>query len=577
MQDFDFDKIKYTRYRQFVSKFHITELIGFDTEALSSGKPFLFCDSNGYSYSINYLFEDLFHTKEKRLDYATWNLRYDAGAILYKVPLKVKRALWKDNEAVYGEYRLEYIPHKLLRVKHGGMTRNFWDIAPFYKSSLDAAAKKYLKDSKHKIETKTFTRSYVTKHRETIRRYCIHDAKLTSRLGSYLLRYLEEFAVLPRTLYSTATISFQYFMEHCEYIHVWRFWKKYRDLLRFSCEAYFGGKFEVTARGRFKGYEYDISSAYGSEIAALKNLDYGRVSYSRKFEPRHDYGFLRVIIQNPRGLPIPCTYKRNNLNLYPAGKFETTITKAEYEYLKRHKIPCKILEGWWIKLDHVEYPYAKEVAKLYKIKERFKKTDPMKSQLAKTMINSFYGKFVQVIEENDGTLTAGIGWNPIYGAIITANMRIRLSELQIKLGRKCLGVHTDSILTTCEMPKGFCGNRLGDWTLKEKGKGIIIACGIFQIGSKVTTRGFRISREDDWFSLLKGANNRSTLDLEETKVLSWTGQIARGMDKDINLFTTQRKRLDLNCECKRIWGANTNAKELLTNLEYSAAPLAYEG
>jgi len=576
MQNFDFDKVTYHRFRDFENEFYIEELIGFDTEAYTSGKPFLFCDSRGRSYKPETFFHELFTSGEKRLDFATWNLKYDAGAVLYCLPLKAKQQLWKDEETTWEGMRFEYLPHKLLRVKLGKMVRNFWDVMPFYGSSLDSAARTYLHDQKDQLPTKKFTHESVRRDMAKITAYCIKDAQLTARLGNYLLKYLQKFKIYPRTLYSTASISFQYFRQNCEYVHVWRFWKKYKELLRFACEAYSGGKFEVTARGSFTGFEYDISSAYGSEIAKLENIQYGFVSYSKKFESRSDYGFMRVRIDNREGKPIPCTYKQGNLNLYPAGVFHSTITKNEYIYLRDHGIPCDIKEGWWIKLDHHERPYEKEVLKLYKIKEEFKTKDKMVSKLAKTMINSFYGKFVQVNEENDGTLSAGIGWNPIYGAIITANMRIRLTELQAKLGKRCIGVHTDSIITTSEMESDFLSDGLGGWTQKEMGEGVIIACGIFQIGSKNANRGFNLSGGHTWKNLLAKAGNRLTVDMRETRVLSWGGQVSRGKDKDINLFTTLKKRLDLSCETKRSWGARTTASDLLKGLEYSAPPIVME-
>jgi hypothetical protein len=122
------------------------------------------------------------------------------------------------------------------------------------------------------------------------------------------------------------------------------------------------------------------------------------------------------------------------------------------------------------------------------------------------------------------------------------------------------------------MEDSFLGNRLGDWTLKKQGEGVIIACGIFQIGDKSANRGYALKDGHQWIQLLEKMGKRSTLDMEELRVNSWGGQVSRGTDKDINLFTSIRKRMDLNCEKKRVWPYKTNAAKLLHGLEYSVAP-----
>lgn len=571
-----FDEVQYKKYRNFDNGFEIEEFIGFDTEADEHGKPFLFCASSGEFTEGGDCIADLFRHGGRRIDYAVWNLRYDSGNILRPLPLRDRLRLLEDRDIEWRGYQIIYIPHKLLRIKLGRTVRNFWDIMPFYHSSLDAAAQKYLSEKKLVLDTKKFSKAYIQKNRLKLRKYCRHDAVLTKKLADYLLKYLHKFNMHPRTLYSTASISLQYFEQQCGRIDVWRFWQRNRDLLRYAFEAYRGGKFEITSRGSFTGHEYDISAAYGYEISKLKNIRYATVYRRNDYDAGADYGFLRVEIFNPKGVHHGISYKRKNVNIYPAGRWKATITKEEYEYLLRAGIKVKLFDGWYLKLGKIEHPYRAEVMKLYKIKEEYKSKDKMVSTLAKTLVNSLYGKFVQITQQPDKSFHAGTGWNPIYGAIITANIRIRLAELQNRLGNKCVAVHTDSILTTEKMPDDFCGDKIGDWTLKESGEATVIMSGVFQVGDKCANRGFGTKKAPNWRTILEEMGTRSTLKIDQTRVLSWNGQTKLGKDENVNLFLETEKVFDVNKEAKRIWPDRTNGTKLLTRLEHSAPPVVME-
>lgn len=596
MADVPFSKIEYHKKFNAKNKYYIEEFIGLDSEAYDTGEPFIICDSTGREYDLKNIIKELMDLDGERIHFALFNLRYDAGAILYFLPHSVKRELWLNNEVNFEGVIITYIPHKMLRFRRGKTFRTFWDIRPFYNSSLDAASKRYLNKSKQELETKTFSKSYVKKNRERIKKYNIHDSKLTAELGNLLLTYLHKFNIHTAVLYSTASVSLEHFMNKGIYIDVERYFKFNKPLLEFAHKSYYGGKFEITARGRFKGYEYDISSAYGSEIRNLKNIKYGIVHHSKKFLDDMDYGFIDCEIDNSEMKEVPTVLKKGGLNIYPAGKFRSVITSLEYQYLLKIGVKVKYFEGWFIKCSVTEYPYRKEIDRLYEIKEQYVNSDKMFSKLAKTMINALYGKFVQIIEsvrcydENHKEVKrsskkrvvaydqiyfkAGIGWNPIYASYITAAIRIKLCELQNSLGKHCLAVHTDAIITDQKMPDDFTGTGIGTWELAEQGEGVIVSTGIYQLGEKVATRGFVFRDGENWFDVLGKAGTKSHLKLKELRVLSWTQQIARGKDSDINLFSRSYKDLNLNGEMKRIWMKPTNAKRLLTELQYSSPMIA---
>jgi len=547
----------------------ITDVIGFDTESFLDGKPFLYTDSFGTYYFPEDIPQKIFSQKYETSHFVCWNLKYDSGSILYNLPKEKLQELWLKTETEYDGYKYEYIPHKLLRISRGKKSIKFWDIAQFYGGSLNYNAKKYLRKSKIDIPTKKFSPEYVAENLDMIGRYCVQDSRLTRELAIYFLKHLNQFGVFPNNLYSTASISLNWFKNNGKIVDVWRFWRCYPELLEYACHSYYGGKFEVTARGSFYGYEYDIISAYAYEISNLVDISDAHIVKSSQYVKKAVYGFLKVYIENETLFYSPVTFKDTNVNIYPIGNFETYITKQEYDFIVGKGVKVKILSGYWIVPEKISYPYRDRIKKLYRLKESLKTKNPFLSQIAKLMMNSFYGKMCQLIPMYDGTLRAGSAWNPIYSAVITANVRIRMSEIQNRLGKHCVAVHTDSVITDTPLPDEYIGNDIGKFKLCLDGKTVVIMSGMYQIGNKVAYRGISSLENIDWFVILKQMGNRSTYDIPNMVVKSWIEAVRTDTIDKINLFVNDVKHININCDSKRIWTERATGKKLLSGLQYS--------
>ena len=574
MNNFDFDKIVYNRPWLKAGTRHIEDVIGIDSETLVSGRPFLFALSNGESFSLHDIPKVFFRHKYRGRHFVAYNLKFDAGSLLYNLPLKALNELREKNAVIHDGFHYRYIPHKMLRIRSGKNAVTFWDIFGFYGTSLDKASRKYLGRGKLELETKSFSESYVERHIEKLRKYCIRDATLTRELALFLLKTLNKIGLYPNNLYSTASVSFQYFKQETDIVTVWRFWNERRELLRYACESYYGGKVEITSRGKFTGYEYDINSAYAHEISKLVDVSEAKIKYLRKYDSKALYGYYRVYVHNLTGLAHPVVVKRKNMNIYPSGSFHATITQGELEYLYGHGIEVDVHSGFGLYVSRRRYPYKHVVEKLQHIKEYYKTRDVFVSNIAKLCNNSFYGKMCQVIEDYNGDLVAGIGWNPLYSSVITANVRIKVSRIQEELGDSCLAVHTDAVMTTKPIPEKYVGTKLGDFQLKREGAGVIIMCGMYQHGDKSAYRGFRMPAGFSWYDKLgsMGASSKTRLTFREVK--SWVKAVAQNKPEDINRFIDEVKELDLNAENKRLWLGRTNARRLLTELEHSL-PIVY--
>jgi hypothetical protein len=429
--------------------------------------------------------------------------------------------------------------------------------------SLDKAAGKYLGEHKSDIETKDFTRGYVNKNRAEIESYCQRDAELVSKLYRYLVDGLTDIDLVPSNLYSVASLSLQYFKNTTGLVTVWRFWKRYRDLLRYACESYSGGKFEVYRRGVFDGVTYDINSAYPYQIANLIDITNARVVYDKRYRRDATYGFLRVYINNDKARHVSASIKIGLLNIYPSGVYHNTITKEEYEYLKSIKVKVKIISAYWLYVRTPRRRFKKTVEYLYHAKQEYKGKDKRMYMIMKTLLNAFYGKLAQLIQTESGDLRAGLAWNPIYASIITANTRIELSRICEEYTGHVHAVHTDSIITDKELSKEYLGSKLGQWTKETEGKGIVIACGLYQHADKVAYRGFKMCPCLNWFDILEYMKKKNKINLPQREVLSWVEANFRGDDNRTNVFGETEKIIDLNCDQKRIWFEKVNARDLL--------------
>lgn len=594
----DFHLLKVNDFEMDRNDNDLTNFVGFDSEAYINGEAFMFCTSKRDVILPENLLDTLFSDKYIQNNLLLYNLKYDTGAMFrHLLPITPLKELQMYNDAKYEGFHYKYIPHKYLKISRIGKMKEeyvrFWDIAQFFRPmGLKKAAKTYLGPEFQKIEedTEEYTHENVAARWNDIAKYCIQDSVITLELGKYFFGKLKEWDIPIKSIYSTASISSEYVNRKLDVFttHKW-FFKKHR-LVCLAYEAYRGGKFEMTARGSADVYMYDISSAYPYEIRNLIDIRKSKTFSSSKYQKSAVYGFLRVRIDNTQEKHLPCGVYIGKSLIYPSGVFYTTITKQEYDYMVFELgIPVDIIQGEWIELSYKpRYPFRHVFDNLYKMKDSYKDADKMMYKTAKILQNGFYGKFIQKVEDKrTGVVTVGRDWNQIYGAIITANTRIRMCRIQNLLKEKCLGVHTDSVITTVALPDSLLKRRirdsnLGRWEAELEGKrtsAILIATGQYQIGDgKCAFRGLIPAIIDDngnpyrdtWRKILERNPNKSEINyIEKRRPESWCATMSRNRPvNEINLFQSTPKTLDLNCDIKRDWPTKFRANDFLTKLEY---------
>lgn len=546
------------------------EPIGLDTEAYLTGECFMICTSLGDTFQPENFPDCLFSRKYRNKSFVVYNLKYDEGAFIQRIPEKRLNFLRVRGWCYYKKFTYKIIGYKCLTIRKGKNAIHIYDMFTFYGMSLNAASKTFLGEEKDDIQIKTFWPYYVALVWDKISAYCIKDAVLVGRLSSILIKRFESYGVYPKKLYSVAYISYQYFRKNTSYVTVKRYWQNKREVIQYALESYNGGKFEVTEKGTDYYYEYDIVSAYPFEISNLVDITWARTVKDKRYRKDAIYGFIRCVIKVPVNVFSPCPVKRGSVNTYPAGTFERTITKAEYEYLISNNCDVKIKDAYWIFLCNKQYPYKREIERLVRLKTQFKREGKdLDYATIKKIMNSLYGKFVQLIDKGD-YYEASSCWNPIYGSIITANCRIRVSSYQ-QAYQDVVAVHTDSIITKKSIQVNNNGN-LGSLKFEKEGEGIILGSGIYQIGDKVKFRGYPL--KTSLFELIHNGNK--TVTLSSNKAYTWKSVVHRGLPLEmINRFEQVDKKVNINFDTKRLWLKDWKSFKEVEKRKVYSIPLIY--
>jgi hypothetical protein len=258
--------------------------------------------------------------------------------------------------------------------------------------------------------------------------------------------------------------------------------------------------------------------------------------------------------------------KYMSLNRYPVGEIEKVITKGEYDYLVKYGADITIMQACWFFVRYKRYPYRKRIQMLMKQKDHFKQSgNQLDYHTIKIFLNSFYGKMVQLIQKR-GRMYASSCWNPIYGSVITANVRITISEMQA-LYDSVIAVHTDSLISYEKLPFAKEGV-LGDMVYECEGQGVIIGSGVYQIGDKCKFRGFNL--ETKLLDICQTAGK--IYKIQNVRAVTWKEVAFQNWSRSkINRFENQTKILKPDFDFKRLWlNDYTSFKDVPKRKVYSA-------
>jgi len=547
------------------------DFLCYDTETYK-GRCKLIADSNEryiYNPTFSQCLDFLFLDFDKPYYRAFWNIDFDISAIL-----KLWNNIPEIDKLIHGEiifyngFELYYIRNKMFRISKDNVKVYIVDLFNVFQTGLDKASKKYLKESKldtidaNKLNT---VLTYWVKNYKDIIKYCKKDAVLTAKLGNWLVNNAKEVNLpLPKFITSHASFSKQYFRSEC---YIPSIDKIPINILDIAFETYFGGRFELLKRGYFeKLYLYDINSAYPDVIRDLPSLKYGTWNKVNKPNKNECLGFYKVFLDIKESYisAFPILYKNGSV-IYPNGVYSGWITWYELDLLSKWVVD--FVYGYEFVPGEAEYfPFRKAIDYLYKVKTENKNKDNVLYWFYKKVLNALYGCFIERHRKVDGLIYSGVLFNSVYASIITAKTRWRLLKDVKKSNWKYLcGFHTDSLISTKKLNL-ICNDDIGNWGLVDVGEGVLINTGIYQLGKKITHRGFKTS-DLNWFDKLFENYDKTEIPFSKRHMLRSAECLKRyhNIDK-VNTFIEQNRNLNINSDKKRIWNRDfRDCRDLLTS------------
>lgn len=397
-----------------------------------------------------------------------FNLAYDLPAILYPHAHRFKEGhftvqlpkLGASIEVFYGR-----IPFAKIRFPdlHRGTVRVVWivDAFAFTWTSLSRSAQLYGLPTR-KLPRPKGLGSRVLRSR-AFRAYAIGDVLTTWQLGQRILRWHREFDL--RLCVSIAQFSGRIFQHEFLRRTIRR---PPQEVLLAALLSYHGGKngFYLDRPRWLPGVrEYDVKSAYPWAMAQLPSVGRGRWVPVGYVHP-HLEGFYRI-----SGRVIPDRYPIVFDHAFrPARGYVRDLWITSYELreaVRSGEVQTEQLSGWVWEPASRDRPLRAFVRKFYRLKERAQ--SPEEQEVYKLILNSLYGKFIQLNENDDGTERPGALFHPVLASWITGLVRARMHQLEHEA--QALHTATDAIHTTAHLPTS---RGLGGLELKQDGPALLL-------------------------------------------------------------------------------------------------------
>jgi hypothetical protein len=612
---------------------------GFDTETYQGWAKLLCTGDDSFLVPRRGAFEECF---DFLLDHAprmvAWNLRFDAEAVLKHLGEEKLKRLFAVEHLNVGKYSLDLLPWKCLRVTDGKRTTEVFDIAPFFGSRLETAARRFLHKGKMRVDSAALnvdpeawrgtiwekpgerTRWHGRPRIERVISYCKRDAELTNDLAKMVSQRFVRLGGDFRKPYSVAFVAADILMRE-SYIP-----KLPEPLVESAEMAFRGARFECLQRGRFEdAYAWDIKSAYPAHLRQIEDA-HGTWTW-RKGAPHKDalHAIVRARVTVPRDeYPImaPVPVDRKGVVVYPTGSFETTILLRTYQ---RFEHLCEALESWsFVPRGPISRPYQHVVDKLLSFREE---SDALLKDSAKRGNNSLYGKLLNqrsewhlIVDDSgdhwksdriviDGVpyrrervRKRGLLYHPLHAGLVTEGTRLQIWDACKGHEEDVLMIQADGVLASRPILPLEKARVAGDLGFVAHGDSVVCGSGLYEIrGYARRTRGVMFRSVEggkgvghavrlkgaSWFGLLRGVRSE-TVTFTDVRP-AHLAECLRGSTykttmneerklslKDANVFLPFTRDLNVCRDKKREWPEIGEARRLLRE-RFKSVPLDLSG
>jgi hypothetical protein len=438
--------------------------------------------------------------------YVAYFFDYDVTMMIRTLPKRIaKQLLSRDTRAYqrggengincvrYEGFDFDYLPHKEFKVRRTGTQRYVVinDVGQFFQQSFLTALDKWdigTEEERQIIEYGKAQRASFAGVAEEIRVYNMLECDLLEQLMDKFRSVCQETGYVPSKWQGPGYLASAMLKKHGiprrDTIGI----LKNHTFYDLALAAYYGGRFETTCTGPFRHpvYQYDINSAYPSELRNLPCLTHGEWVQSDT-RPKAGLWFGRVqfthpVAEHPRLCNLPFRNRLGHI-LYP---MEGTGVYWSPELEAAEAAGTRIqFERGWIYESHCDCQWFNFIDDYYQKRLRLGKS--AKGYVLKLAGNSIYGKLAQSI--------GYAPWaNPVWAGLITAGCRARLINAYSQNPEQCLMLATDGLFMGAPIDLPI-SNKLGEWDYTEHPDGIFfVQPGIYFTGEDVKTRGVEKGR-----------------------------------------------------------------------------------
>jgi len=471
------------------------------------------------------------------LEYAVANL-----ARLVDLTEEECKTLWQKRQLGIPPYVLKHAPNRFLSIKKGGYFSVFADAGQYRKAVLS--------------------------ENESVDE-CVAKAKEAQKTGEDVYQALRSMGLNPTSIVSPIKAYDSGVLSKMD-LPTAKDIPEEAGFYAYNCIRW--GWRDCLQVGHWnKVWQYDLSSAFSSELVKLLDTRYGRWVESDRIIPEATYGFCSgiVSIASPLSPVILFSVKGNmRLGYTPTGKWRDYLTLDEIRFIDRWKLGSFKLEKghFWI-ADKKVRPLEGAVNRLYHIKEH---SDGVARDMAKKVSNAIWGYQCQT-KKQKGEEGFGDRFNPVWGAQVEPNIRLRTAEFALKAGVEH-NIHIAVDETILDKPVELEGNGgMGEWRLKMSDACLVMGTGAVAIKGKEKSTDFAISY--DW--LMERIRNNPEAEeytLEAVSPITLGVAMNEGLFDGLGRLRKVTKRLPVGNEGKRYYPERPKCGGDLLTKTYASEP-----
>jgi len=313
-----------------------------------------------------------------------------------------------------------------------------------------------------------------------------------------------------------------------------------------------------------KAYDYDLNAAYGFQLSKLLDLRRGRWVHSIERPDGAVYGFAEGVITTQSGFHPFLLNTESDMTYTPVGVWLTALTMQEMDFLRIYNLgEFSVENAWWWVPEGQHYEVLKGLVNwLYK---RRKGTSGIEREILHRAIAGIWGLTIQFKGKKFGD------WmNPVYGAIVEANTRLRVAKSCLDAGVVPLHIAVDGVITDVPLPVEI-SEEMGDWRLSHTGACIIAGCGAVAFEGKGGPEEF--SLKYDW---LKGEMEAKPK-AKQYKMSKYAPvKLGEAVVKDkmdrLGCVDKTTRTVFVGADAKRIWKETPKNGGDLLNKRFDSAP-----